>query len=57
MKLMFCSCSMCKRGRKCLRNQSMINNAKGGHRRKVKILLKKGEFDKIEEKIRIIYTD
>jgi len=57
MNLKFCSCGMCKRGRKCKFMQSMINNRKGGYRRKTKTLLKQGKYDKIEDKIMIGYTD
>ena len=57
MKLKMCNCSMCKRGRKSSWNQTKIKTKKSSARSQVKVKLKKGFWDKIQETIKIGYTD
>lgn len=56
MRLKFCSCRMCKLGRKSKYNKGLITYLKRAYRHKVKQLLKKG-IDDLPEVIPVPYTD
>jgi hypothetical protein len=56
MKLMFCSCAMCRYGRKRWGNHTMITKLKRSARHKVKQMLKHG-FTEVPEKVSVPYTD
>jgi len=56
MKLKFCSCRLCRYGRKHYGNPKMITSVKRKARRKTKQMLKQGIYD-IPEAISVPYTD
>ena len=56
MKLMFCSCFMCRYGRKHYGNPKMITKIKRHARRLAKQMIKHGEFE-IPERISVPYCD
>lgn len=57
MKLKFCSCRMCKWGRKTSWEQENIRQKKKSARRIVKELLRSGEYDNLPIAVAIGYTD
>ncbi len=57
MKLKFCSCRMCKWGRKSSWEQENIRQKKKSARRVVKELLRSGEYDNLPIAVAIGYTD
>jgi len=48
MKLKFCSCHQCRRGRKSKFQQSIIKGMVGGQKRKAKVILAKTDPDEID---------
>jgi hypothetical protein len=48
---------MCRYGRKHYGNPKLITSIKRSARRKVKAMLKRGNWDNIPEKVSVPYTD
>jgi len=57
MHLLGCSCRGCKSGKKSSGSQTMIISKKKSNRSKTKINCHKGDYDKIQNKVSIGYTD
>lgn len=60
MKLRFCSCRMCKYGRKKFGNPKMITKLKRNSRHKIHIALKKNPIESLDDLptgISVPYTD
>lgn len=58
MKLKFCSCRMCKLGRKRYGNPKMITCLKRAYRHKVKQMIKQGKYEEeLPVAIPVPYTD
>jgi hypothetical protein len=59
MELKFCSCRMCRYGRKKFGNHEMIRRMRRNYRHKVKTLLKKfpEKWEELPVAISILYTD
>lgn len=57
MHLRFCSCRMCKRGRKSSFSQAVIKRARRKGRRMTKDLLRRGKWDDLPTRISVPYTD
>jgi aerobic-type carbon monoxide dehydrogenase small subunit (CoxS/CutS family) len=53
MKLVFCSCGYCKAGRHSAKR--LITSIKRASRRKVKSMLKHGEWENLPEKVSVPY--
>jgi hypothetical protein len=57
MKMLFCSCHHCKRGRDSNRSQAQIKCKVKGFRMKVRRMLRKGEYEMLPTQVAIGYTD
>lgn len=55
--LRFCSCRMCRYGRRSKRGSWIVTKVRRSARRRVKQLIKQWRFDEIPERIGVPYTD
>lgn len=57
MKLLICNCEQCKHGRRLITWKHVIQYKKGAYRSKVRQLLKNHNYELVENRLYIGYTD